>query len=63
MSEEEQWGEDDAETFVGTCERCGEHRPLQWVGDPFAIERITDESSEEVHAWCRPCWELRCGDV
>jgi hypothetical protein len=57
------WPVDTIETVEGTCERCGRRRPLRWVHDPFARERIIDRDPDERHWWCKPCLELRRDDV
>jgi hypothetical protein len=57
------WPFDSTGTIEGTCERCGERRPLRCVHDPFARERIIDRDPDETHRWCKPCLELRRDDV
>ncbi len=58
------WSENDLDTLNGTCERCGELRKVQLVTDKFTDEGISDfEPNGTLHAWCKPCWQLRCDDV
>lgn len=61
--DDEEWSEDDTETVVGTCDRCGEEKPLQRRTDPFVREGIIDDDGDAEWHVCRPCYEQRCDDV
>jgi hypothetical protein len=58
----EDWPEHDSDTIFCECDRCGNKKPCQPVIDPFVREGIT-EDSEKREYWCKPCYDLRSGDV
>lgn len=58
----EHWDEDDPETTMTECQRCGERRPCQLVIDPFVVEGIS-EGPDVKEWWCWPCFELRSDDI
>lgn len=60
--DDEEWPDDEPETVVTECERCGKVRPCQMVVDPFVVEGIRDALAVE-ELWCRPCFEQRADDV
>lgn len=61
-TDDDEWPESSCDTMVCECDRCHEVKPCQRVIDPFVREGIVDRPAEH-EWWCKPCWELRCGDV
>lgn len=59
---EKEWDVNSVYTIESKCDRCGELKPLQRIIDPFIVEGIT-EGPEEYEWWCKPCFDLRQGDV
>jgi hypothetical protein len=54
-----EWADPD---FTGTCDHCGQVRPVVMRPDPYMAE-VDPDAPSDVSAWCMPCYSARQDDV